>query len=143
MALTGRRAKQQPISGAAGNEQTAGFRVKSAGVGSGALRRSGAASRSRTCEARLSLAAILLFTIFRGSVPFLTSTASPASAHLRVRRPAVLCMSIAGGVRSMSNNTSGARPRAVVEILQVPLLFFHFVLAAHARALAVASCLCG
>jgi 2',5'-phosphodiesterase len=71
---------------------------------------------------RPALAAILLFTIFRGGVPFLASSALPA-ALLRARAPAHARARAAGADIDMSssNDTAGGSarglPRAVVEML--------------------------
>jgi 2',5'-phosphodiesterase len=71
---------------------------------------------------RPALAAILLFTIFRGGVPFLASSALPA-ALLRARAPAHARTRVAGaGIdMSSSNDTAGGSarglPRAVVAML--------------------------
>ena len=69
---------------------------------------------------RPALAAILLFTIFRGGVPFLASSALPA-ALLRARAPAHARTRAAGAGMSSTNHTAGGSarglPRVVVEML--------------------------
>ena len=71
--------------------------------------------RSRWPLSRFSLAAIVLFAAFRGSLPFLASGALPGTQRAFGARRAR--MSLAGMPRSSSNQSS--MPRVIVEMFEV------------------------
>jgi len=72
--------------------------------------------RSRWPLSRFSLAAIVLFAAFRGSLPFLASGALPAGTQ-RTFGTRLARMSLAGMPRSSSNQSS--MPRVIVEMFEV------------------------